>query len=265
MMREPRFGRRRIKVRSETHGLRRSFCARLPSADHGLFFHARFAYGWEQEPSSSTALLHGDAVARSLLTTRVADALVGYPVLMAETAEDMANRALSTDIRDDARLSVSGHVVVSVPKDTLAVARGRIRAAEVHRIGAAGHVARLEALREILLDRTLGPVWWVDRFADLQFAAGDPKAKTESVLEALRLVTEVLRADGEPARHGENALIKARIEELISAFQDPDTRPRMTGLLESVLGFFASTSVPAPSTVMVREEESGEIATMESP
>lgn len=240
----PRLFRRRDagSAGQETRPFGRTFSAQLPSADHGLYFDVRFAYDWAPEPSPQAPLLHGDAVARSLLTDHATKALCTYPVLMADTAETAVNRVLSEEIRDDERLRVTGRCTVVVGEDTLLAARRRSEAAERHRVEGAAHVARLEVLRDLLLDGGLGLVWWIDRYADLQFSAGDPKAKTESVIGAFQLVTDALHADAALGRHDENALLRARVEELLGAFHDPSTRSRAMDLLETVLDLLAPAS-----------------------
>lgn len=107
-----------------------------------------------------------------------------------------------------------------VTKDTLLAARRRNEAAERHRVEETAHVARLEVLRDLLLDPGLGLVWWIDRYADLQFSAGDPKSKTESVLGPFRLVTDTLRADSASGRRDVKTL-RARVEELLSTLSGP--------------------------------------------
>lgn len=140
---------------------------------------------------------------------------------MADTAETAGNRVLSEEICDDQRLRVTGRVTVVVAEDTLLAARRRSEAAEQHRVEEAAHVSRLEVLRDLLLDGGLGLVWWIDRYADLQFSAGDPKTKTESVIGAFRLVTDALHADTTFSQHDKNALMRARVEELLGAFHNP--------------------------------------------
>ncbi|MGW2330218.1 hypothetical protein ACWC5C_31300 [Streptomyces sp. NPDC001700] len=237
----PRLFRRRDAgpARQETRPFGRTFSAQLPSADHGLYFDVRIAYDWTAESSRQVPLLNGDAVARSLLTDHAGEALRTYPILMADTAETAVNRVLSEEIRDDQRLCVTGRGTVVVTEATLLAARRRSEAAERYRVEEAAHVARLEGLRDLLLDGGLGLVWWIDRYADLQFSAGNPKVKTESVLGAFQLVTDALRADAASGQHDEDALMRARVEELLGAFHDPSTRLRAMDLLESVLNLLA--------------------------
>ncbi|MGO4747158.1 hypothetical protein AB4212_00680 [Streptomyces sp. 2MCAF27] len=173
---------------------------------------------------------------------------------MADTAETAVNRILSEEIRDDQRLCVTGQVTVVVLEDMLRAARRRCEAAERCRAEEAVHVARLEVLRDLLLDRGLGLVWWIDRYADLQFSAGDPKTKTESVLDAFRLVFDALRTDATFRQRDANALIRARVEELLGAIQDPDTRKRAMDLLETILSFLAPQSATLEGEKTVAHE-----------
>ncbi|MEU5025604.1 hypothetical protein [Streptomyces milbemycinicus] len=161
---------------------------------------------------------------------------------MADTAETAVNRILSKEIRDDQRLCVTGQVTVVAAEDMLLAARRRREVAERHHVEEAAHVARLEVLRDLLLDRGLGLVWWIDRYADLQFSAGDPKTKTESVLDAFQLVSDALHADAAFGQRDANALVRARVEELLSAFRDPGTRTRAMDLLETVLSLLSPQS-----------------------
>ncbi|WP_262698684.1 MULTISPECIES: hypothetical protein [Streptomyces] len=215
----------------------------------------RFYYDWTPMASQQAPLLHGDAVARSLLTDHATKVLCGHPILMADTAETAVNRILSEEIRDDQRLCVAGGVTVVVTEDTLLAACRRNEAAERHRVEKAAHVARLEVLRDLLLDGGLGLVWWIDRYADLQFAAGDPKSKTESVLGAFRLVSDALHADAAFIQGDENALMRARVEELLDAFRNPDTRMRAMDLLETVLSLLAPESATASERAEAVEQK----------
>ncbi|WP_147450891.1 hypothetical protein [Streptomyces hoynatensis] len=165
-----------------------------------------------------------------------------YSVVQADDAEAAINRELSTPIRSDSRLSVSGRTALSVSEETSAAAQRREAAVQHEQVRAAAELARLEALRELLLDRRLGLAWWVDRYADAQFAVGDPAAKTRSVLTAFGLLTDALRADMARGRPDENAAIRARVEELLAAFHDPATRTRAIDLLDTIL----QTLVPPP-------------------
>ncbi|WP_413811282.1 hypothetical protein [Streptomyces sp. OE57] len=174
---------------------------------------------------------------------------------MADTAETAVNHMLSEEIRDDQRLCVTGGVTVVVTEDTLLAACRRSEAAERHRVEEAAHIARLEVLRDLLLDGGLGLVWWIDRYADLQFSAGDPKSKTESVLGAFRLVSDALHADAAFGQGDENVLMRARIEELLDAFRNPDTRMRAMDLLETVLSLLTPESATASERAEAVEQK----------
>jgi hypothetical protein len=219
------------------------FSARLSSADHGLFFEAHFRYDWKSVSSQEGLIFHGDAVARTLLREKAAALTADYPVLSADAAESAVNRALSEGIRADPRITVTGHITLAVSEHTLRTATHRAEAAESEYLREASRTARLEMLRAIMLDQGLGLVWWVDRYADLQFAAGDPRAKAESVIAAFRLVTEALRSDTARSQPDENAIIRARVEEILLALSDPQTSKRAADLLETILHTLAPHKV----------------------
>lgn len=216
------------------------FVTRLESADHGLYFEARITYSWQRLPEQGS-LLYGDEVARSLLRDLASDICANYPVLLNREAQDAVNAELGQPVCDDPRLKVTGGVRLSVADHTVAIAQRRVEAAEKQRLAAVAETARLELLRERLLDQHLGPVWWVDHYADLQFATGDPKQKTQSVLDAFELITDVLRRTG-PKRRGDDemAALRARASELLATLEDPATRKRAGNLLEAMASTFIS-------------------------
>ncbi|MGY1435257.1 hypothetical protein [Streptomyces sp. LHW50302] len=216
------------------------FITRLESANHGLYFEARITYGWQRVPEQGP-LLYGDEVARSLLRDLASRICADYPVLLNREAQDAVNAELGQPICGDPRLEVTGRVRLSVADHTVAIARRRVEAAEQQRLAEAAETARLEILRERLLDQHLGPVWWVDRYADLQFATGDPKQKTKSVLDAYELIADLLRrTDPERRADDEMAALRARASELLATLEDPATRKRAGNLLEAMVATFTS-------------------------
>ncbi|MGO4428467.1 hypothetical protein AB4Z54_59525, partial [Streptomyces sp. MCAF7] len=78
--------------------------------------------------------------------------------------------------------------------------------------------------------------------------------KTESVLDAFRLVFDALRTDATFRQRDANALIRARVEELLGAIQDPDTRKRAMDLLETILSFLAPQSATLEGEKTVAHE-----------
>ncbi|MFG3259888.1 hypothetical protein [Streptomyces sp. NPDC048172] len=211
--------------------------------DSGLYFEARLTCRWQ---SATGPLLFGDVVARCLLRDAANTVSSRYPVLLPSEAEDAVNARLSEPLRQDPRLEATGRVRLSITQDTEVLARRRAEAAAQQRLAEETETVRLELLRERLLDRQLGVVWWLDRYADLQFADGDPDEKTKSVLAAFRQVTQTLRSDtgaGE-GRAGEIAVLRARIDELLATFEDPATSKRAFDLLETVI----ATILPRDAT-----------------
>ncbi|MGP4112123.1 hypothetical protein ACTWP5_14555 [Streptomyces sp. 4N509B] len=156
-------------------------------------------------------------------------------MLLADDAEAAINRDLSEPLRSDPRLVVNGSVSLTITDDSRIVADERIRAAQREQQAMAGLISHLEGLRELLLDRHLGIVWWIERYADCQFAVGDPAAKTASLLRTFRMITGALAADQERSQSDVNAVIKARVAELLAALDDPVSGRRVLDLLETML------------------------------
>ncbi|MFD0032111.1 hypothetical protein ACFVJK_28300 [Streptomyces sp. NPDC127172] len=222
-----------------------TFPTRLESADRGLYFSASFTYEWHLVPDTAP-LLHGNAVAQTLLRDVAAPTAERYDVLADDAAQAAINSDLSHEIRTDPRLVVSGHVTLSVTEVMSAAARQRHHAAEQLRTQEALTTAQLEILRERLLDRGLGLVWWVDRYADLQFAAGDPADKAASVVKAFTALTDALRAQRFLALPDERSVIRARVEELLSCLEDPVTGKRAADLLEEIVRTLAPNAPSSP-------------------
>ncbi|MFD9413298.1 hypothetical protein ACFWC9_01020 [Streptomyces goshikiensis] len=130
---------------------------------------------------------------------------------------------LAESVKKDHRLLIEGQARLRVSRKTKAAARAR--AQEGERLWLAQHreTVRLELLAERLADARLAPVWWVDRYADLQFAAGDPETKVKSVLKALEAVQQVLRAAESESMVEEKARLRRKVDELFHSFEDPQT------------------------------------------
>ncbi|MCT9107024.1 hypothetical protein N4G69_15510 [Streptomyces mirabilis] len=210
------------------------FSTRLKSADRGLCFDARFTYEWR--PVAETGpLLHGDAVAQTLMGSAAAAVARRYEIFLVGAAQAAVNSALSREMSADPRLLVTGVAALSITEETAAAARGRRQAAERLWADEAVTTEKLEILRERLLDHRLGLAWWIDRFADLQFAAGNPATKAEAVVSAFETLTRALRADRADAVPDEKSMIRARVEELLTALEDPVTGQRAADLLEVII------------------------------
>ncbi|SDY04054.1 hypothetical protein SAMN05444365_101464 [Micromonospora pattaloongensis] len=82
---------------------------------------------------------------------------------------------------------------------------------------------QLELLLRRLTDPAIGPMWWMQRYADIQFAVGDPKPKVKSMLEAfaeLRRALEVAKVD-----KIDDLRLQARhkLDEVFAAIEDPQS------------------------------------------
>lgn len=215
----------------------------LESADRGLCFDARFKYEWN--PVAGTGpLLHGDAVAQTLIGSAAVAVTKRYGIFSVGAAQAAVNSALSREISVDPRLLVTGVAALSITEETAAAARGRRQAVERLQAEEAVTTEQLEILRERLLDHRLGLAWWIDHYADLQFAAGDPAAKAEAVVSAFETLTRALRADRADAVPDEKSMIRARVEELLTTLEDPATGQRAADLLEVII----RTLMPAPTS-----------------
>ncbi|MFI7246486.1 hypothetical protein [Streptomyces qinglanensis] len=212
------------------------YLTRFESADTGLHFEAQISCSWQQVQES---LLYGDEAARSLIREAAAPVCRAYPVLLTAEAQDAVNARLSGGIRDDPRLVVHGEVRLIVAEHTRKQALRRMEVAEAQRLREAAETARLEAVRERLTDRRLGPVAWTERYADLQFATGDPAAKMQSVLAAYDAIAQWLRStDPESAGPPGGAALRARASELIAVLEDPARQEHAAQLLDAALSVF---------------------------
>lgn len=226
-----------------------SFPTVLDSADRGLHFEATCTYSWEPADTDTAPLLYGDAAARTLLRDAAAATAIGHPVLRPADAEAAINAELSDGIRTEPRLVVRGTVTLRVSDEVLTAAHRRVRLTEEQHEKEVVETARLEALRERLLDRGLGLAWWIDRFADVQYVAGDPAARTTSVIQAYRTLADALRAESIDVQADDKSVIRARVEELLAVLEDPTTGKRAANLLEEVI----RTLAPEANTAMAAD------------
>ncbi|MQS02829.1 hypothetical protein [Streptomyces alkaliterrae] len=131
---------------------------------------------------------------------------------------------LSQDLWDhEKRLRVEGRVRVHISKPTREMALQRADGETALRSAHARETVELELLLERLTDPALGPVWWVRRYADLQFAAGDPKEKVESVLSAFKQLQETLHAAKIDQTADEKLLVRRKIDEVFSVVEDEES------------------------------------------
>lgn len=228
------FRRRRDRAQANGTGeLNRKFSIPVESADRGLCFEADFNYEWRIREDNQDRILNPDAVARSLLANAIREKVASHPVLHANEAEWAANRQLSKQIITDRRLLVTGQVRLRTPLAVEEEARTRADAANRVRLQEAAETARLEVLRDRLLSQGLGLVWWIDRYADSQFTSGDPKERATSVVEAFKTLTHALRQDSTRANSDDAALLRARMEELLTVFENPE----LASILEELIAY----------------------------
>lgn len=204
---------------------RRSFPASLESKDHGLHYHAVVRYRWRlnSDPLAPRPLAP-DALARHLLREELASVASKYRLLDRAAAADAMNSTLSHELWDhERRLRVEGRVRIRVPKSTREAALRRAEEEEALRSAHARETVELELLLDRLADPVLGPVWWVSRYADLQFATGDPKQKVDSVLDAFKQLHETLHAARVDQTSDEKLLVRRKIEEVFSVIEDKET------------------------------------------
>lgn len=123
------------------------FPTRLESADRGLCFDTRFTYEWKPVDGSGP-LLHGDAVAQTLIGSAAAAAARRYEIFSVSAAQAAVNSPLTREISADPRLLVTGEAALSITEETVAAARGRRRAVEQLRAEEAVTTEQLEILRE---------------------------------------------------------------------------------------------------------------------
>lgn len=233
--------RKRRQASSGRRAYEHSCSARVASADTGLFFDVFLTYGWTLTDGAGERTLHPDEVARSLLVGAVRAATERHSILHVHEAEWSANDHLSREIDTDDRLTVHGRVRLGISAATEAQARARFRARERVYSEEAERTARLEVLRERLMDRGLGLVWWLDRHEPEQGTA-DPKRWTRELIESYEEFAAALRRDRAAAETEEKALLRARVEEALTLVEDPEIAKRFAYYLEDYLSIVMGRS-----------------------
>ncbi|MCI4061489.1 hypothetical protein MRQ36_02410 [Micromonospora sp. R77] len=143
-----------------------------------------------------------------------------YRLFERERAEDAVNVELCRDVCDaEARIRISGSGRISVCRAARRAMRRRSAEEDALHTAFARETVQLRMLQRRLTDPALGLVWWVDRYADLQFAAGDPKAKVISILAAFQTLRET--ADDADDRDAEPRVqIRRAAEEILNGVED---------------------------------------------
>lgn len=227
------FPRRRKRAPEERPEPKGRCLVRAPSADPGLYFDVTLTYRW-RITDGDRQVLHPDEVARSLLVGALGPATAAHPVLHFQEAGWAANRALSAELDDDGRIRVSGSAHVAVSTETEARARARASARERVRLEQAEHVARLEVLRETVLTRGLGLLWWLERH-EAPGKGTDPEEWTRRLIDSYRELAAVVREDRATAEPDGLTVLRTRVEEALAAVQDPEVAQRFAYHLEEYL------------------------------
>ncbi|MFF3491274.1 hypothetical protein ACFYWS_07980 [Streptomyces sp. NPDC002795] len=204
---------------------RRSLSASLESKDRGLYFRATVHYRWRiNGESSAPRPLAPDGLARHLLTAALEGVAGQYRMLDFGAAEDAMNTALCQEIWDaEQRIGVEAGVRLRITKADKQLAQQRAEEEVVLRSAHARQTVELELLFDRLTDQTLGPVWWVSRYAELQFATGDPEKKVESFLRAFAVLQKALHAAKVDQTSDEKLLVRSKIEEVFSVIEDKES------------------------------------------
>ncbi|MGQ4486801.1 hypothetical protein ACN6LM_003641 [Streptomyces sp. SAS_281] len=204
---------------------RRSFSASLESGDRGLHYDAVIRYRWWLNLDSlAPRPLLPDAMVRNLLREELGGVARSYRVLDRSAAQDAMNALLSRELWDgEGRVRTEAHVRLRIPKPTRRVALQRAEEETALRSSYARESVKLDLLLDRLTDPALGPVWWVNRYADLQLAAGDPKAKVESILGAFAELQKSLHAAKLDQATDEKILVRRKIEEVFKIIEDEES------------------------------------------
>ena len=216
-----------MRIFERLRGLRRvrrsSFSMSVESSDIDLRSRANVYYEWSFDPSSALSRpLNPDALARYNLRELIIRVSRRYRLLEVSSAEDAINAMLSNEVSDDdARIRIKGRVRLRVSKNDLRESRRRLREEASIRSAFALEAVRLNLTATRLADPVLGPAWWVDRYADIQFAAGDPSVKVKSALVAFEAIRESLNAAIVDSVEDPRLRVRRKIDELFDVIQDP--------------------------------------------
>ncbi|WP_088999644.1 hypothetical protein [Micromonospora echinofusca] len=201
-----------------------SFSMYPETLDQGLHYDVRLRYSWRPNPDCLRDQPRmPDPLARHILRETVRRIAGQYRLFEHGRAEDAVNAELCRDVCDaEARILISGSGRISVSRAARRAMRRRTAEEDALHTAFARETVQLRMLQRRLTDPALGLVWWVDRYADLQFAAGDPKAKVTSIVAAFQTLRETLDdaddGDAEP-----RVQIRRAVEEILAGVEDPDT------------------------------------------
>ncbi|QRV35994.1 hypothetical protein I6J42_19500 [Streptomyces californicus] len=190
-----------------------------------MYFHATVHYRWRiNAESSAPRPLAPDDLARHLLTAELEGVAGKYRLLHRDAARDAMNAELCQELWDaEQRIGVEASVHLRITKEDKQLAQQRAEEEAVLRSAHARQTVELELLLDRLTDQILGPVWWVSRYAELQFATGDPEKKVESFLRAFAVLQKTLHAASIDQISDEKLLVRRKIEEVFSVIEDKES------------------------------------------
>ncbi|MFH8291244.1 hypothetical protein [Streptomyces sp. NPDC018059] len=243
---------------------RRSFSVPLESRDRGLYYRALVRYEWRLNPDSTMPCPRDPgALVRDLLREELADVARNHRLLHSAIAEDAMNAVLCQTLWDDERrVQVEGSVRIRVAKQAKEAALCRAEEETALRTAYARETVELDLLLDRLSDPVLGPVWWVSRYADLQFAVGDPEKKVKSVLGAFGELQKNLYAARIDQITDEKRRVRRKIDEVFSVIEDEET---LSLVLKVMNGTLERVGVRTIETGKIDLNESGRQAASDSP
>ncbi|WP_158897286.1 hypothetical protein [Streptomyces hygroscopicus] len=220
------------------------FTSQLDSLRPGLRFTATITYEFSL---GSDMPYHPHATARSHLREQARRIAIKYRPLDVEDAEDAVNAALSKPLRTDPRMAISAHVSLALDERTVLIAR-RQEQTELDLLTADHEESvRLDLLRARMLDPRLGLLWWLDRHAGWLYAPDAPEQRTSAVLAAFRELRAALLRDQGEAPAVQSALVRARVDELLTMLEDPETAGRAAEILEQLVQIIYGKTRPVDS------------------
>ncbi|TMU98243.1 hypothetical protein [Streptomyces sp. DASNCL29] len=97
------------------------------------------------------------------------------------------------------------------------------------------------------LDPQLGLLWWFDRHAGWLYVPDAPESQTSAVLTAYRERRAALLRDQGEAPAVQSALARARVDELLTMLEGPETAGRAAEILEQLVQIIHGKTRPVDS------------------
>ncbi|MFC9068737.1 hypothetical protein [Streptomyces harbinensis] len=213
----------------------RHFESRLPSLSKGLYFCGRFSSTVTLSPQCSVGTRHANAVARAMLRQKAVGITSGFHPLDFREAEDAVNAVLSLPSTVDPQLTVQAHVSICLDPDTKLLADRQLAAEQALAVAHHEKTVRLELLRDRLLDPNLGLLSWLDQHAETLNASDVTKARVDEVISAFQTLHTTLLRSGSPEPTTASTLIRARVDILLSALEDPAVATAAARVLQQLV------------------------------